>query len=237
MKKRLLAFSFVFFSLALHAQTLQSPHRISWVRARYPILYPPLPRPGILPIRRPAISPAGQMQSYGTTYENRPLLVAVVASEENFPRLEEIRTNHLKSIGLQEGTPTGKTVPFAWMSYNIHGNENVSSEASMIVLYELLKGRATGTLKNTVVLIDPCANTRRVRPVRQWLQSAPGQYPEPLPQRLGAQRGLARRAHEPLPLRPQPRLGLARAAGKPGAQQALSAVDAAYFCRLPRAGH
>ncbi|MFT4033431.1 MAG: M14 family zinc carboxypeptidase, partial [Siphonobacter sp.] len=99
-----------------------------------------------------------KLQTYGTTYENRPLVVAVVASEENFSHIEEIRTNHLKSIGLAEGTSTGKDVPIAWMSYSIHGNENVSSEAAMIVLYDLLKGEAKESLKNTVVIIDPCVN-------------------------------------------------------------------------------
>lgn len=99
-----------------------------------------------------------KLQQYGTTYENRPLMVAIIASEENFPQLETIRTNHLKSIGLLEGSASGKSVPVSWMSYNIHGNENVSSEAAMIVAYNLLKGDNTSVLKNTVVIIDPCVN-------------------------------------------------------------------------------
>ncbi|MDR6195035.1 M14 metallopeptidase family protein [Siphonobacter sp. SORGH_AS_0500] len=99
-----------------------------------------------------------KLQNYGTSYENRPLMVAVLASEENFPQLETIRTNHLKSIGLMEGSASGKSVPISWMSYNIHGNENVSSEAAMIVAYNLLKGDSKEVLKNTIVVIDPCVN-------------------------------------------------------------------------------
>ncbi len=98
---------------------------------------------------------------YGTSYENRPLMVAVVASEANFPKLEEIRTNNLKSIGLLDGQPTAKPVAISWLNYNIHGNEAVSSEAVMQVLYDLLDARNTASqavLANTVVVLDPCAN-------------------------------------------------------------------------------
>lgn len=98
---------------------------------------------------------------YGSSYENRPLMVVVVASEANFPKLEEIRTNNLKSIGLLEGQPTAKSVAISWLNYNIHGNEAVSSEAVMQVLYDLLdakNGTSKTILANTVVMLDPCAN-------------------------------------------------------------------------------
>lgn len=181
MKKRLLAFSFLFFSLGLRAQTLQSPTEFLGYE---PGTRRATPHHRVVDYLRYAAQQYPRqvkLLTYGTTYENRPLTVAVVASEENFSRLEELRTNHLQSIGLIEGTPSGKTVPFAWMSYNIHGNENVSSEAAMIVLYELLKGKAVGTLKNTVVLIDPCANPdgydRYVNGFNQRLGSTANPYP------------------------------------------------------------
>ncbi|SDM30007.1 M14 family metallopeptidase [Siphonobacter aquaeclarae] len=117
---------------------------------------------------------------YGKTYENRPLMAAVVASEENFPKLEELRTNHLKSIGLQDGAGSGKDIAISWMSYNIHGNENVSSEAAMIVLYDLLKGDAKDVLKNTIVVLDPCVNPdgydRYVNGYNQRMGSTPNAY-------------------------------------------------------------
>jgi hypothetical protein len=40
---------------------------------------------------------------YGTTNEGRPLMLAFVSSPENMAKLESIRTNHLKSIGLLPG--------------------------------------------------------------------------------------------------------------------------------------
>ena len=47
------------------------------------------------------------------------------------------------------------------MSYNVHGNEASSLEASMITLYDLANSSNAKTqewLKNTVVIIDPCIN-------------------------------------------------------------------------------
>ncbi len=108
---------------------------------------------------------------YGTTFEGRPLMVAVIASPENLARIEEIRTNNLKNIGLLEGKATAKVPAIAWLSYNVHGNEAVSSETVMQVLYELLnKNNATtqAVLKNTVVILDPCINPDGRDRYAQW---------------------------------------------------------------------
>ena len=99
--------------------------------------------------------------SYGSTYEGRPLMVAVIASNENFAQLEEIRTNNLKSIGLMEGKPTKKQPAIAWLSYNVHGNESCSSNTAPFTIYELLSKsneRSKAILSNTIVVLDPCIN-------------------------------------------------------------------------------
>ena len=108
---------------------------------------------------------------YGMTFEGRPLMVAVIASPENLARIEEIRTNNLKNIGLLEGKATAKVPAIAWLSYNVHGNEAVSSEAVMQVLYELLNKNNAITqavLKNTVVILDPCINPDGRDRYAQW---------------------------------------------------------------------
>jgi hypothetical protein len=119
---------------------------------------------------------------YGTSYENRPLLVAVIASEANFPKLEEIRTNNLRSIGLLDGKPTAKPVAVSWMNYNIHGNEAVSSEAVMQVMHDLLDANnATSRqiLANTVVVLDPCANPDGFDRYVNWYNQKVGAAPNP----------------------------------------------------------
>ena len=102
-----------------------------------------------------------KMIPYGSTNEGRPLMVAVVASTENFLQLEEIRTNNLKSIGLMEGKPTKKQPAIAWLSYNVHGNESCSSSTAPFTLYELLNpanSRSKAILANSIVMLDPCIN-------------------------------------------------------------------------------
>lgn len=99
--------------------------------------------------------------NYGETNEGRPLQVIVVGSVENMANLEQIRANNLKLIGLQTGSSTTETPTFAWLSYNVHGNEAVSSEAVMEVLFELLNDQnevSKNILKNTIVIFDPCIN-------------------------------------------------------------------------------
>ncbi|MEE1964545.1 M14 metallopeptidase family protein [Allomuricauda taeanensis] len=90
---------------------------------------------------------------YGQTNERRPLLLAYVSSPDNIANLETIRQEHLKSTQ-GNGNPTKAIV---WLSYNVHGNESVSTEASMKTIYELLTTKGS-YLENTVVIMDPCVN-------------------------------------------------------------------------------
>ncbi|MEO7444272.1 MAG: M14 family metallopeptidase, partial [Ferruginibacter sp.] len=103
-----------------------------------------------------------QLQEYGKTYENRPLLLAFVGSPENIARLEQIRMNNLRLAGMLTDAPADLNAPaIVWLSYNVHGNEASSSEVSMKILYEILSGKNASLnnwLKNIVVVIDPCLN-------------------------------------------------------------------------------
>ena len=103
-----------------------------------------------------------KLEKYGETNEGRPLLLAILASPENFANLEEIRKNNLRLTGLLKDKVANVNAPaIVWLSYNVHGNESSSSEVSMKTLHELLAGsnaQSKEWLKNTVVLIDPCLN-------------------------------------------------------------------------------
>ena len=93
--------------------------------------------------------------NYGKTYERRPLFYAVISSKENIAEIESIRLNNLSALDVNENRSNDKAI--VWLSYNVHGNESSSTEASMQTVYELLTGRAE-LLQNTVVIIDPCLN-------------------------------------------------------------------------------
>ena len=100
-----------------------------------------------------AASDRVRLQEYGKTNEGRPLFLAYISSAENSSKLEEIRQEHLATTE-GKGDPTTAVV---WLSYNVHGNESVSTEASMQTVYALLTAKSD-YLKNTVILVDPCVN-------------------------------------------------------------------------------
>ena len=93
---------------------------------------------------------------YGETYEYRPLRVVFVSSQANIDNLDQIRKDNLRRANLLAGSPS-TNIPIVWLSYNVHGNESVSTEASMATIYELLTNRANW-LEKVVVAIDPCIN-------------------------------------------------------------------------------
>ncbi|GHM99785.1 peptidase M14 [Cytophagales bacterium WSM2-2] len=107
-----------------------------------------------------AVSTQVKVQQYGETYEHRPLIYAIIASAENYKNLEQIRQDNLRRASMMDGTPSTK-VAIVWLSYNVHGNESNSMEASMKTIFELVNPDNNKTkewLKNTVVIIDPCIN-------------------------------------------------------------------------------
>ena len=98
-----------------------------------------------------------KLEKYGQTNERRSLYLAYISSEENLKNLETIRTNNLKQTGLLDGTSNDSDIAIVWLSYNVHGNEASSTEASMLTIYKLLTEHKQ-LLNNTVVIIDPCIN-------------------------------------------------------------------------------
>jgi hypothetical protein len=106
-------------------------------------------------------SPMVQVEQFGSTYEGKPQILAYVGTESNMQNLDAIRTNNLKRTGLIEGSASGDGPAIVWLSYNVHGNEAVSSEAAMQTIYELVRPDRADTkswLENAVVIMDPMLN-------------------------------------------------------------------------------
>ena len=126
-----------------------------------------------------------KLEQYGTTNEGRPLLLAAVASRENFGRLESIRQNNLRLAGVLTDQPARSDQPaIVWLSYNVHGNETSSSEVAMKMIYELLNpanSQSRKYLENTVVLIDPCLNPDGRDRYVHWLAQVQGKTVNPRP--------------------------------------------------------
>lgn len=102
-----------------------------------------------------------KLQEYGKTYEGRPLVVAAVSTSAHISNLEEIRNNNLRLSGIKNGNANPAQPAIVWLSYNVHGNESVSTEAAMQTIFDLIDPMNKKTklwLENTVVIIDPCMN-------------------------------------------------------------------------------
>lgn len=97
-----------------------------------------------------------RLQSYGTTYEGRPLIVALISSAENIAKLKTIQNQHHK-IKSFENEPNINNKTIVWLSYNVHGNEASSTEAAMKTAYDLISQRQDW-LNDMVVILDPCLN-------------------------------------------------------------------------------
>ncbi len=106
-------------------------------------------------------SPQVRLMPYGQTSEGRPLVTVAVSSKENIRQLETLRKGHLARIGLNDNAIVPDKQPLiVWLSYNIHGDEAVSSEAALSVLEKLTSGDVDVNkwLENTIVIMDPCVN-------------------------------------------------------------------------------
>ena len=117
---------------------------------------------------------------YGQTYEHRTLEVIEIGNAENFGRLADIQRNGRRLASLESGAASRQMPAVAWLSYNVHGNEAVSSEAVLQVLYDLANpqdAQMQGWLQNTVVVIDPCVNPDGHDRYANWYNRVRNQSP------------------------------------------------------------
>ena len=129
-------------------------------------------------------SPHVEVAQYGETPEGRPLVYAVVSRGQD---VEAVRRSVLEAAA-GRGVPEQ---PVVWLSYNVHGNESVSTEAALETLYRLSQPAFDAVLEDVVVVLDPCLNPDgRDRYVTGYQQRR-GMRPDP--------RASAREHDEPWP--------------------------------------
>lgn len=105
---------------------------------------------------------------YGTSWEGRKLVYAVVGSEANLRRLAEVKSG-MQQLADPRKTPaeaarklTSSLPAVVWLGYGVHGNEISSPDAALMTAYHLLAARndkmVQDILANVLVLIDPIQN-------------------------------------------------------------------------------
>ena len=122
------------------------------------------------------------IEETGKTYEDRPLLILKISSEENIKNLKSIQKNHLAiSNGLKKSE--FKNMPaIVYQGYSVHGNEASASNAALLGVYFLAASNNPETIKilnNTVILFDPCLNPDGLQRFAYWANSNKNLVPNP----------------------------------------------------------
>ena len=113
-------------------------------------------------------SPRIKLFPYAQTWEGRKLVYAVIASEDNIRKLDEIKSTWQKFADPKITKPAdaqrlGPTLPaIVWLGYGVHGNEISSSDSALITAYHLIAAQndptVTKILRNDILLLDPAQN-------------------------------------------------------------------------------
>jgi hypothetical protein len=128
---------------------------------------------------------------YGRTWEDRPLVYAVVASEKNLARLDTIKQG-MASLADPRRTDSAaadvliRDLPaVVWLGYGIHGDEISSTDAALYTAYHLLAARddemVYASLESAIVVIDPSQNPDGRNRFVQYNRGAVGSEPSSSP--------------------------------------------------------
>lgn len=131
-------------------------------------------------------TPGVSLVEYGQTYESRPLQTLVFTHPENEPSLESIREQHLDRVHGGTGMEAYDGLAVVWMSYNVHGNEAVCTEAALEVMHALAQKCAAGDemMRKLVVILDPCLNPDGHDRYAVWFNQLASFPPNPDPAAL-----------------------------------------------------
>ena len=131
-------------------------------------------------------SPLISVQTFGQSYEGRPLTLAILTAEKHRSALETIRKNVATLARGEALDParlasiTATTPAVVWLAYGIHGNESSSAEAAMRVAATLVRDpEATRLLDDLVVIIDPLQNPDGRERYIQWFHRTRGAQANP----------------------------------------------------------
>ena len=133
--------------------------------------------------RLDAASDRVQVEEVGRTTEDRPFLVAVITSERNMARLEEIRRANLRLADPRGLSPeeaerliaAGKVI--VGVNHGIHSDEVAATQTAMETAYALASGdtpEIREILDRTVVVMIPSHNPDGTQRVTEWYRQTLG---------------------------------------------------------------
>ncbi|WP_435577767.1 M14 family metallopeptidase [Gilvibacter sp.] len=110
------------------------------------------------------------IESRGTTFEGRPILLLTVTSPENHNRIDQIQSDHM-ALTDNGGGDTSQMPVIVYQGFSIHGNEPSGSNAVLLYAYYLAAAQGPvieEKLKNAVILLDPALNPDGLQRFAYW---------------------------------------------------------------------
>jgi hypothetical protein len=108
------------------------------------------------------------IETRGTTYEGRPVLLLTITSPENHKNLEKIRQVHMDATD-DNSLDVSNNPIVVYQGFSIHGNEPSGSNAALAVAYYLAAAdNIDDLLNNTVILFDPSFNPDGLQRFAYW---------------------------------------------------------------------
>ncbi|TYP72930.1 M14 family metallopeptidase [Aquimarina intermedia] len=121
------------------------------------------------------VSPRITLENRGTTYENRPLLLLTITSEQNHSNLSSIQQKHVEGVHQKLTDAIIDDMPVVvYQGFSIHGNEPSGSNAALLLAYHLAaaEGKAINELlSNVVILLDPSFNPDGLQRFASWVNA------------------------------------------------------------------
>lgn len=116
------------------------------------------------------------IETYARSYENRPLLLLTITSPDNHKNIDQIQKDHQQLSTSNEGAKMDiKNMPTViYQGYSVHGNEASGANAALLYAYYLAAAQGSDiekTLKEVVVLLDPCFNPDGFHRFAGWVNS------------------------------------------------------------------
>ena len=108
------------------------------------------------------------IETRGSTYEGRPVLLLTITSPENHKNLEKIRQVHMDATD-DNSLDVSNNPIVVYQGFSIHGNEPSGSNAALAVAYYLAAAdNIDDLLNNTVILFDPSLNPDGLQRFAYW---------------------------------------------------------------------
>ncbi|NAS11215.1 M14 family metallopeptidase [Poritiphilus flavus] len=113
-----------------------------------------------------------QIETRGTTFEGRPLLLLTISTPENLNNLEQIRKEHLTLTETEGSTLDVENMPIVvYQGFSIHGNEPSGSNATLAYAYYLAAAQGAeieSLLDKMIILLDPSFNPDGLQRFAYW---------------------------------------------------------------------